>query len=67
MKNQERKAIEIWDEVPIFHFLFPISSKICVMIARIGNSSNGPITNVNGIRGWSGNAVMAMAKELVSS
>ena len=34
------------------------------MMARIGNSSNGPITNVNGIRGWSGNAVMAMAKAI---
>lgn len=34
------------------------------MIARIGNSNNGPITNVKAINGWSGNAVIAMAKAM---
>lgn len=34
------------------------------MIARIGNSNNGPITNVKAIKGWSGNAVIAIAKAI---
>ena len=34
------------------------------MIARIGNSNNGPITNDKAIIGWSGNAVIAIAKAI---
>ena len=31
---------------------------------RIGNSNKGPITNVKAIKGWSGNAVIAIAKAI---
>lgn len=34
------------------------------MIARIGNSNSGPITKVKAINGWSGDAVIAIAKAI---
>src|SRR5699024_10416122 len=43
---------------------FFINNKIWLIIAKIGNSSNGPTTNVRAINGSSGKAVIAIANAI---